>query len=444
MGLFDGHRQMLRHVQPARVTGRVSGVRGLTVTVSDFPAPVGAACRIVRGRRGVDARVVGFAEEQTLVMPLGAVEGVCRGDRVQCATAETTVAAGDEMLGRVLDGFARPIDGRGELHGGRRMEVWPEPIAPMRRRRISERLPTGVRALDAFLTVGRGQRMGVFSGSGVGKSMLLGMIGRHSRADVNVIALVGERGREVRDFLERDLGEAGLRRSVVVVATSDEPPLVRVQAAAVATAVAEGFRDDGRDVLLMMDSLTRLATAQRQIGLAAGEPPTSRGYPPSTFNLLPRLLERAGRTESGSITAFYTVLVEGDDPAEPVCDAVRAIADGHVWLSRPLAQRGQYPAVDVLQSVSRVRNDVTEPRVRAAADELRNLLALYAEVEDLVNVGAYKNGANADYDRAIQAVGEIRDLLAQPVERAADYDETAARVVELAERFGRGRETPAA
>ena len=431
MSPFEPYRQILRHVQPVGVAGRVRAVRGLTVSVSYFPAPIGAGCRIVRGSRGVEARVIGFAGDETLVMPMGAVTGISRGDRVVCSFNEQTVGVSPAMLGRVLDGFGRPIDGRGDLRIEARMPIWPEPMAPMRRRRITEALPTGVRAVDAMLTIGRGQRMGIFSGSGVGKSVLLGMVGRYTSADVTVIALIGERGREVRDFVEKDLGPEGLRRAVVIASTGDQPPLLRVQGGAVATAVAEYFRDRGCDVLLLMDSLTRLAMAQRQIGLAAGEPPTTKGYTPSVFSLLPQLLERSGSAERGSITGFYAVLVEGDDMAEPISDAARAVTDGHVYLSRDLANRGHFPAVDVLQSVSRVMIDVADEEHLDAAREVQALIARYQEVEDVVSIGAYEAGTNAQYDLAIRMMPLIRPFLAQRIDEPADFEKTRARLTEL-------------
>jgi flagellum-specific ATP synthase len=310
---------------------------------------------------------------------------------------------------------------------------------PMQRRRIGRPLATGLRAIDGMLTVGRGQRMGVLSGSGVGKSVLLGMISRHSSAEVAVIALIGERGREVRDFIDKELGPEGLKKSVVIVSTSDEPPPLRVQAGAVATAVAEYFRDRGCDVVLLVDSLTRLATAQRQIGLAAGEPPATKGYTPSVFNLLPQLLERTGRTEEGSVTAFYAVLAEADDQAEPISDAVRAVTDGHIWLSRQLAQRGHYPAIDYLQSVSRVMIDVAEGEHLAAAAEIRRLMALYAEIEDMVTIGAYQGGGS-EYDLAVKAMPLIRAFLDQPIERREDFDDTVAALKELCRRIARMRQ----
>ena len=440
MSALDGYRQILRQVQPVALAGRVRAVRGLTVSVADFPAPVGASCRIARGGRAVDARVIGFAGDETLVMPMGPVTGISRGDRVAAVADEQTVGVGAGMLGRVLDGFARPIDDAGPVRIDRRMPIWPEPLGPMRRRRITEPLPTGVRAIDAMLTIGRGQRMGIFSGSGVGKSVLLGMIARYTSADVTVIGLIGERGREVRDFIEKDLGPDGLRRAVVVVSTSDEPPLLRVQGGAVATAIAEYFRDQGLDVLLLMDSLTRMATAQRQIGLAAGEPPATRGYPPSVFNLLPQLLERSGRAQSGSITGFYSVLVAGDDMADPVGDATRAVTDGHVHLSRALASRGHFPAVDVLQSVSRVMIDVADEQHLAAAREVQSLLAAYEEVADMVTIGAYQEGTSAESDLAIHAAPLVRRLLAQRMDRPAAFDETRRALIDLHEQVRAARQ----
>ncbi len=454
MKAFETYRRALRHVQPLGVSGRVSAVRGLTVSVTDFPAPVGAACRVEGMEGPVEARVVGFADHRTLVMPMGAMTGICRGARVVLTSCRQTVAVGDAVLGRVLDGCARPIDGRKAIPARDHRPIWPEPIPAMVRRRITQPLAVGVRAVDGLLTVGRGQRMGIFSGSGVGKSILLGMISRFTAADVTVIGLIGERGREVRDFVERDLGPAGLAKSVVVVSTSDEPPLLRVQAGAVATAVAEHFRDQGADVLLLVDSLTRLATAQRQIGLVAGEPPATKGYTPSVFNLLPQLLERSGRTESGSITGFYTVLAEGDDPAEPISDAVRAVTDGHIQLSRDLANRGHYPAIDCLHSVSRVMIDLVDPAHRAAAAELNRLMTLYGQVEDMVGIGAYRQGANRDFDLAIQARPLIEAFLTQGITEREAFEGTHAKLLELHRRIqdiqaslevpaeGGGRRTP--
>ena len=441
--MFESYVELLDHVEPVGVAGQVEGVCGLTVSVADFPAPIGASCRICRGERAVDGRVIGLAGEHTLVMPLGPMTGIARGDRVTRRHTEPAVRVGRDMLGRVLDGLARPLDGGAAPSGETRTPIWPEPLPPMQRRRITDPLATGVRVIDAMLTVGRGQRMGIFSGSGVGKSVLLGMIALYTAADVTVIALIGERGREVRDFIERDLGPEGLKRSVVVVSTSDEPPLVRVQAAAVATAVAECFRDRGCDVLLLMDSLTRLATAQRQIGLAAGEPPATKGFPPSVFSLLPQLLERSGRTQSGSVTGFYTVLAEADDLADPVADATRSTTDGHILLSRALATRGHYPAVDCLQSVSRVRVDVVDDAHRRAADDIQRLLAVHGEIEEMVNIGAYRRGSHPQRDLALEAAGPIREFLAQPIDEASSFAETRERLIRLhrgifGEGLGRG------
>lgn len=431
MNSLESYRRIVRNVVPVGLTGRVHGVRGLTVTVGDFPAPVGASCRIVRTGRGVDARVVGFTGRHTLVMPIGQCAGICKGDRVIFTSGEQSLGVGKSMLGRIIDGVGRPIDGKGEIVCDARAAIWPAPLGPMQRRRIDQPLATGIRAIDGLLTVGKGQRMGIFSGSGVGKSVMLGMIGRYTAADVTVIALVGERGREVRDFVERDLGEEGLARSVVVVSTSEDPPLLRVQAAAVAAAVAEFFRDRGLDVLLLMDSLSRLASAQRTVALAAGEPPATRGYPPSVFNLLPELLERSGRTERGSITAFYTVLVEGDDFSEPVADAVRSVTDGHICLNRQLANQGHYPAVDVLASISRVMIDVASQPQLAAAREIQGLMAAHAEIQDLISVGAYKTGANPRADLAIAAMPLVRDFLVQSISESSPLDQTMSRLAEL-------------
>ncbi len=431
MSLLAPYRQILQHVRPVTVAGRVRSVAGLTVSVSDFSAPIGAGCRICRGSSALEARVIGFSGAETLVMPMGGVTGICRGDRVVCSADEQAIGVGPAMLGRVVNGFARPIDGKGEIRTERRMPIWPEPMGPMQRRRITEPLGTGVRVIDAMFTVGRGQRIGILSGSGVGKSVLLGMIARHTEADVIVIAMIGERGREVRDFIEKDLGPDGLARAVVVVSTGDEPPLLRVQGGAVATAIAEYFRDQGKDVLLLTDSLTRLAMAQRQIGLAAGEPPATKGYPPSVFNLLPQLLERSGRVGSGSITGFYTVLVEGDDLADPVGDAARAVTDGHLCLSRSLANRGQFPAVDVLQSVSRVMVDVADAEHQEAARKVLSLLALHDEVEDMVNIGAYRMGTSIEHDLAIRMAPAVRELFAQRIDQSATFDQARMGLLDL-------------
>ncbi|NLF30929.1 MAG: FliI/YscN family ATPase [Planctomycetes bacterium] len=435
MSLFSSYAQIVRHVRPMRITGSVAGVRGLTVSVADFGVPIGSACRICRGGQPAEARVIGFAADHTLVMPMGSTAGIRRGDRVVCTSGEQTLGVGRSMLGRVLNALGKPIDGRGPLTLESRRAIYPDAIDPMRRERISEPIGTGIRAIDSMLTIGRGQRMGIFAGPGVGKSVLLGMVGRYTSADVTVIALVGERGREVRDFIEKDLGEEGMKKAVLVVATGDEPPLVRVQAGAVATAVAEYFRDAGCDVLLLMDSLTRLAMAQRQIGLVAGEPPATKGYTPSVFNLLPELLERSGRTARGSITGFYTVLVEGDDMTDPIADAVRSITDGHVWLSRSLANRGQYPAIDVLESVSRVMIDVTDQTHREAARDVQRVMAVYRDIEDLVNIGAYARGTSAECDQAVDMLPAVREFLRQDITDRCSYAQAKMGLVELARKI---------
>lgn len=432
MSFVGPYMQIVRHAQPVGVTGKVAGVRGLTVSVADFIVPVGAACRINHSGRSVNARVIGFAADLTLIMPMGPTSGISRGDKVICTAGEQTVGMAPGMLGRVLNGFGQPIDGGPPLKIDSRRPIYPQSIDPMDRKRIDEPIGTGIRAIDSMLTVGRGQRMGIFAGPGVGKSVMLGMISRYTSADVAVIALVGERGREVKDFIEKDLGPEGMKKAVVVVSTGDEPPLVRVQAGAVATAVAEYFRDSGKDVLLLMDSLTRLAMAQRQIGLVAGEPPATKGYTPSVFNLLPELLERSGRTQVGSITGFYTVLVEGDDMTDPIADAVRSITDGHIWLSRALANRGQYPAIDVLESISRIMIDIVDAPHRQGAQELQRMMAVYRDIEDLVNIGAYAAGGNPQYDLAIKVQPLIREFLRQNIEDKCTFLQAKIAVTDLA------------
>ncbi|MCH9001440.1 MAG: FliI/YscN family ATPase, partial [Planctomycetes bacterium] len=362
-------------------------------------------------------------------------------DRVQTDLASDTVGVGNRLLGRCVDGLGRPIDSLGPILDLVPRPISPPPVSAMRRRRIREPLHTGVRAIDLMATLGRGQRIGVFSGPGIGKSSLLGQIARTSDADVNVIALIGERGREVGDFIRRDLSEVGMSRCVLVVSTSDQSPVLRVRAAFVATAVAEYFRDLGKNVLLMMDSTTRMAMAQRQIGLSAGEPPTTKGYPPSVFALLPKLLERSGRTERGSITGLYTVLVEGDDITEPVSDAVRGILDGHVWLSRDLANRGHYPAVDVLESISRVMPDIVDDEHLSATATIRRVLAVWNDIEDLVNIGAYAAGTNVEFDVAVAMKPAIDDYLRQAIDERAVFSDVREGLVALAAAIEQRRQT---
>ncbi|MEQ8208571.1 MAG: FliI/YscN family ATPase [Lacipirellulaceae bacterium] len=396
------------------VTGSVVQTVGLTAAVADFPVPVGAMVTIDRQAGDtIEAAVVGFRENQTLVMPLSNLEGVRRGSRVRLVRTSRTLKVGEGLLGRVVDSRGRCIDGRPQPMLRQRLPLESQPVIPTERVRIDTALGTGVKAIDGLMTVGQGQRLGIFAGSGVGKSVLMGAMAQHTEADVTVVAMIGERGREVNEFIQRELGPEGLARSVVVAATSNEPALLRVQAAYAATTIAEYFRDAGKNVLLIMDSVTRFALAQREIGLAAGEPPATRGYPPSTFALLPKLVERAGKTTAGSITAFYTVLVEGDDENEPVADTMRGLLDGHVWLSRKLAERGHYPAINVLSSISRLMNDLISDEDRQATQILRELLAIYAENEDLVTIGAYRKGANPKLDAAVEMRDEINAFLCQ-------------------------------
>lgn len=411
MSLLSAQIAAVEDAFPYGVTGAVEAVGGLTIEASDLALPVGSLCRI--GDKGVLAEVIGFQSDRTLLMSLDATTGVTRGDRIRNAAASASVPCSDQMLGRVLDGLGRPIDGRGPLPLASPRPLEARSIQCLDRTHIDKPIATSIRAIDALLTCGLGQRMGIFSGPGVGKSLLLGQIAKHTSADISVVALVGERGREVNEFLKESLGEAGLKRCVVIVSTGDEAPLLRVRAAKVACAAAEYFRDRGKHVLLLIDSLTRLAQAQRQIGLAAREPPATKGFPPSVFALLPQILERAGRNAAGSVTGFYTVLVEGDDFNEPIADAVKGIADGHLWLNRALANRGHYPAIDVIQSISRVRSSVCDAEQVRQARRVLALLAAYQEIEDLVNIGAFVPGNSPDLDLAVQARPRILQFLQQ-------------------------------
>jgi flagellum-specific ATP synthase len=432
--------QALREADLARRHGFVSNLIGLIIEATGLQAEVGEVCLVGtdRNRAAVSAEVVGFREGRTLLMPLGELHGIGPGTRVLATGAPFRIAVGDGLLGRVLDGLGIPEDG-GEIPGTIPRSTVAAPPGALSRPRINERVGLGVRALDGLVPCGRGQRLGIFAGSGVGKSSLLGMIARSTSASINVIALVGERGREVREFIERDLGDA-LERSVVIVSTSDQPALVRIKAAFTATTIAEYFRDQGHDVMLMMDSVTRFAMAQREVGLAIGEPPATRGYTPSVFALLPRLLERAGTSTAGSITALYTVLVDGDDMNEPVADAVRSILDGHVVLTRSLAHAGHYPAVDVLQSVSRLVGEIVSPDVALAGQRLRSALAVLREKEDLVAIGAYQPGSDPALDTALANRAAIETFLRQPVNEHSDPLRTDERLLELAESLRDARE----
>ncbi|MFB6278466.1 MAG: FliI/YscN family ATPase [Salinibacter sp.] len=404
---------------PPRHYGRVTSVVGLLVKANELDAAVGEMCHIhVNGgtsTRTVRAEVVGVQEGTTVLMPMEETHGLQAGCLVRRSDQGMTVPAGPGLLGRVIDAGGRPIDGNGPLERTEPKPIHRDPPSPLDRPLIDTPLNTGIRAIDAFLKMGKGQRTGIFSGSGVGKSTLLGMIARRAEADVNVIALIGERGREVREFITDNLGDEGLQRTALLTVTGDEAAMSRVKGASAAMAIAEHFRDQGKDVLFMMDSLTRVARAQREIGLAVGEPPTTRGYPPSVFALLPRLLERAGPAEAGTITGIFTVLVEGDDMNEPISDAARGILDGHIVLSRDLAEAGHYPAIDVLQSVSRVMPRVADEKAQDAAREARQLLSAYEEVEDLINVGAYEPGSDPETDRAVEANPSLTDFLQQDV-----------------------------
>lgn len=423
---FEKYLSALQQVDPFRVNGKVSQVIGLTVEAMGPNVKIGEVCHIypVASLIPVPAEVVGFKDNKVLLMPLGELGAIGPGCDVVATGKPLTVRVGMELLGQVLDGSGKLMNGGLLSNAMVEYPVDSQPPNPLSRPRIREPLSVGVRAIDGLLTVGKGQRIGIFAGSGVGKSTLLSMIARNTEADVNVIGLIGERGREVADFIERDLGEEGLKRSVVVVATSDQPALIRIKGALLTTAIAEYFRDQGLNVMMMMDSVTRFAMAQREVGLAIGEPPATRGYTPSVFALLPRLLERAGTSEAGSITAFYTVLVEGDDMNDPIADSVRGILDGHIVLSRKIAHTGQYPAIDILASVSRVMKEIVTPQHYMAANELKRLMAVYRDAEDLINIGAYKSGANRDIDQAIRYKDTIMRYTGQSVDERSNLEES--------------------
>ena len=405
--------------------GKVVNVVGLTSESYGPDAKLDDLCRIIVDKdenRFIMAEVIGFKDGKTLLMPFETTEGIGSGCIVENMGYPLSVSVGEDMLGLTLDGLGRPIDGS-EYIGTDTYRIDAPSPDPLSREIITEPLPLGVKAVDGLITLGKGQRIGIFAGSGVGKSTLLGMFARNTKADINVIALIGERGREVREFIERDLGEEGMKRSVLVVATSDKPALVRRKAAQTATAIAEYFRDQGNDVLLMMDSLTRFSMAQREIGLASGEPPVTRGYPPSVYAQMPKLLERAGNSDKGSITGLYTVLVDGDDFNEPITDTARSILDGHIMLDRKLGHKNHYPAIDVLQSISRCMSQIATSEHKAAAGKLKNVLATYNEAEDLINIGAYKSGANKNIDYAIEKIDAINEFLCQDVDSKYSFDE---------------------
>jgi flagellum-specific ATP synthase len=423
-----------------KVNGRIVKVIGLLVESIGPSASIGETC-LIKDKNGVDlciAEVVGFRDNHVLSMVLGEMAKISPGSEIVATGKPFQIGIGDKILGRVIDGFGNPMDGKGPIDAEDFISIYNLPPHPLGRRRINEVLSTGIRAVDSILTIGKGQRMGIFAGSGVGKSVLLGMIARNTSADINVIGLIGERGREVREFIERDLGVEGLKRSVVVVSTSDQPALVRLKAAFIATAIAEYFRDRANDVLLLMDSITRVAMAQREVGLTAGEPPATKGYTPSVFAMLPKLLERAGNSDHGSITGLYTVLVEGDDMNEPVADTARSILDGHVVLSRKLASSGHYPAIDILQSISRVMPDVTTSEHRIFSTKLLDILATYTDSEDLINIGAYVKGSNPKIDNAIEMIDPIRKFLRQKVDEKTDFSMSEEYLLSLLNNQGNG------
>lgn len=424
MDLWDKAQAVLQRTNPIAARGVVTELTGLILEGNGPAVGVGTTCQIIQGDKSVAAEVVGFRHDRILLMPFGDTHGIAPGAQILAQGDSAKVLVSKELLGRVIDPLGKPLDGGPALSSGVEVPVYAEPPSPLSRSRINKTFDVGIKAVNAMLTIGKGQRMAVMAGSGVGKSTFLGMLAKHSRSQVNVIALVGERGREVREFIERDLGQEGMARTVIVCATSDSSALLRIRAAFVATSIAEYFRDLGADVCLMVDSVTRFCMAQRQIGLAVGEPPSTAGYTPSVFAMLPKLMERAGtKQNAGAITAFYTVLVEGDDMNEPIADAVRGIVDGHIVLSRALAGRGHYPAIDVLQSVSRVMSDVVTPDRIKLAQRAREVLADYANAEDLITIGAYKEGQNQRVDYAVKHIEQLRKFLKQtPVEKFSEEE----------------------
>ncbi len=440
MTLLDSYISQLQSIEPKSVRGQVESVRGLTVRVADLAAPVDSAVQIINERgEKIPGQVVGFENQFAMVMPLGPLQGIARGNTVRTTSTSQRIICSPLLVGRVIDALGRPIDGKGPIKLPEHRPVNVRAIDCMRRVPIHQPISTGIRSIDGLLTCGLGQRMGIFAGPGVGKSTLMSMISKNTSADISVIALIGERGREVQDFLQHSLGEEGLRRAIVVVSTADDPPILRVRAARAACTIAEYFRDGaggaagggGLNVLLLLDSLTRMAQAQRQIGLSVGEPPATKGYTPSVFALLPEILERAGKTDTGSITGFYTILVEGDDFNEPIADAVKGITDGHLWLDRHLANKGHFPAVGVLQSISRVRTDVTDKDHQAMARRINQLLATYADIEDLVNIGAYTPGSNPANDLAVRSYARILDFLQQATDAPSGFDQTRVHLTNL-------------
>lgn len=430
---FERYQKRLSTAVPIRYTGRVAHVAGLVIESNGPSVPIGDLCyvHVSNGHAPMPAEVVGFKGKKILLMPIGELDRIGPGTKVTTSGSPLEIKVGMDLMGRVIGGLGEPIDGKGLIKGEGYRSIYNSPPDPLKRDRIKEPLMTGIRVMDGLFTCGKGQRLGIFAGSGVGKSTLMGMIARNSEADVNVIALIGERGREVREFIEKSLGPGGLKKSVVVSVTSDKPALLRVKGAYIASTVAEYFRDHGMQVMLLVDSVTRFANAQREVGLAIGEPPTSKGYTPSVFALLPKLLERSGNGSKGSITGLYTVLVDGDDMNEPIADAVRGILDGHVVLSRALANQNHFPAVDILESVSRCMDDIVTLEHKKVAHELKMVYATYKESEDLINIGAYAKGSNSKIDFAISMIDRIKDYLKQDITEDSKYDDTVIRLTNM-------------
>ncbi len=421
---FEIYREKIRNLKPVRKIGHVTDVIGLLIESLGPRVSIGEVCYIVNdyGKK-ILSEVVGFRGNKILLMPFDEMSGISSGASVISTGSHLSLEVNEHFLGRIIDGLGRPLDGRPLLRKGKKRSVYREAFHPLKRKRVDEPIATGIKSIDSCITIGKGQRIGIFSGSGVGKSVLMGMIARNTSAEVNVIGLIGERSREVRDFIEKDLKEEGLKKSVVVVVTSDKPALQRIKGLYIATTIAEYFRDKGMDVMLMIDSITRFAMAQREVGLAVGEPPATKGYTPSVFASLPKIIERAGRSDSGSITGLYTVLVEADDFNEPISDAIRSITDGHIMLNRELAHKGHYPAIDILQSTSRIMVDLVEKEHLECANKIRKILAVYKEAEDLINIGAYVKGSNPDIDYAIEMINKVNSFLIQSMDEKFTYSQ---------------------
>ncbi|MBK7104446.1 MAG: flagellar protein export ATPase FliI [Ignavibacteriae bacterium] len=434
--IIEKYNKIIDVTDPIKINGKVTDVIGFVIVSVGPNVSLGEICSVI-DRTGYEickSEVVGFKDGKVLSIALGDIQNISPSCQIVSSGKSFSIGVGDQLLGRVIDGFGNPIDDKGEINYSIIKNTHRDPSNPLTRKRIDTPLQTGVRAIDGLLTVGKGQRVGIFAGSGVGKSVMLGMIARNTTADVSVIVLVGERGREVREFIEKDLGEEGLKKSVIVVATSDKPSLARIKAAYIGTTIAEYFRDLGKDVVLMMDSVTRFAHAQREVGITIGEPPTTKGYTPSVFAVLPKLLERAGTSTKGSITGFYTVLVDGDDMTDPIADSVRSILDGHFVLTRKLANKGQFPAVDPLQSISRVMPDIVPEDHRRRSQEFSEILSAYNEAEDLINIGAYVKGSNPQIDHALNKIGGLRSFLKQGINEEAIYSDTINKLYNLIEK----------